>query len=259
MSASRPNPREPYTGPVLVRAPQQTGLHFSVAGKLDEVERAWSLVYKVYRQRGLVVPNPYRLHLEPGVVTPRSAVVIGNIGQVAVSTLTATAGLSSDDPLPIDRLFPDELAKLRGEGRVPVELGLFADRRQQLARSADALFHLAHQAFYFARTVNAHDILITVDPRHAEFYTQWFGFQPLGLPRPHTDHPSLTVTLMRCDIERVSQASPPPPAVAYFLDNPVEGSSFLARFDFSPDKLTGSAIADYLASLNAADGLSAAG
>src|SRR4051794_7035611 len=110
----------------------RSGLNFYVARTLDDVLEAWQLVYIAYRGVGLVDANPYELHTMPQAVGAQTLVVTGCLGPLSVSTLSVY--LDPPGGLPLDSVYKDELAGLRGEGRRIMEVGLFGDRRDHLNR-----------------------------------------------------------------------------------------------------------------------------
>lgn len=223
-----------------------TGLTFRVARSLDDVLSAWQMVYTAYRRKELINPNPYRIHTAPQALSPHTAVIMGCLGPLTVSTLTAY--VDSPAGLPLDRVYPEELQGLRGQGRTLLEVGLFADRRKHLARTAEALFQLMRFAFYFGLQLGMTDFVIGVHPRHARFYVRALGFDYWGDEKTYAavrDHP---VVLLRGDIREKISRKPLHPALDYFQKNPVSQETFDQRFSFEPQQVAGSILESFLAS-----------
>src|SRR5437660_92608 len=117
--------------------PSRTGLNFFVARTLDDVVEAWSVVYYAYLRAGLIDSNPFEVHTVPQALGPHTLVVTGCLGPLSVSTLSAYV----DNPagVPLDAVYRAELDGLRKQGRRIMEVGLFADRRDHIARTAPGL------------------------------------------------------------------------------------------------------------------------
>lgn len=231
--------------PSLVARPTpSSGLAFSVARNLDEVMAAWRMVYMAYRRSGLIEPNSFRIHTAPQAVGPHAAVISAHIGEVTVSTLTAFA----DGPvgLPLDRVYEAELKALRAAGRSLMEVGLFADRRIELHRTAESLFELMRYAFYYGLRTKVTDFVIGVHPRHARFYTRAFGFEPVGGTRTYPAVNHRPVVLLRGDLDAKLKLTPLHPALDYFVNNPVPTALFDDRFPFAHPDIAGSIVEQFL-------------
>src|SRR2546421_4112568 len=159
----------------------RTGLHYHIASTIEDVLDAWRLVYLSYQRDELIDPNPFGIHTVPQAVGPNTAVAIARYGNLAVSTLSAYA----DGPagLPLESVYHWEIEAIRRSGRLPMEVGLLADRRDQVSRSVESLFELMRFAFYFAVDLASEQGIVGVvgvHPRHAPFYKRLFGFEQIG-------------------------------------------------------------------------------
>ncbi len=220
-----------------------SGFTVGVAEDLDSVTAAWQLVYTSYRRRGLIRPNPQRLHTAPQAVGIHSAVIVGRIGEMTVTTLTAVADERGE--LPLDRLYRSDLTQLRRQGRTLVEVGLFGDRRFERARSAEALCQLMRYAFYYGFWRYT-DIVIGVHPRHAPFYSKSIGFQTIGPTRSYFEINDRPVVLQRLDIQEKLNQPSRPAVLDFFAKNQVPAEAFDRRFAFQPDQIAGSALESFL-------------
>ncbi len=201
------------------------------------------MVYTAYLESALIDPNLCRLHTAPQAVNDKSVVIIGCIRGMTVTTLTAMGDQSNG--LPLDRVYQAEMDKMRGEGRALVEVGLFADRRKELARNTETLFQLMRFAFYYARW-NYTDVVIGVHPRHARFYARSIGFDIIGPTRNYPAVNNRPVTLLRLNIQEKLNLDSPPAGLKYFKNNPVEAEVFQNRCMFLPNRLAGSELGQYL-------------
>ncbi len=247
MSMPQPDKSTPRRRDAAVATSQgSTGLTYWVAEDLGGVLAAWQMVYQAYRRKELIEQNPYRLHTAYEAVGDRTAVIVGGLGPVVVSTLTALA--DGPDGLPLDRVYRRELDELRAQDRTLIEVGLFADRRRHLARTAEALFQLMRYAFYYGVEQGMTDFVIGVHPRHARFYVRAFGFDYLGQETTYSavnDHP---VVLLRRNIQASLQADPLDPALAYFVEHPVDPTTYSRRFLFKVEEVAGTKLEEFLAS-----------
>lgn len=231
------------TGEARTSEPHPAGLNFQVARTLDEVLAAWEIVYQAYRDIGLIDPNQYRIHTAPQAIGSHVAVTAGVINGLTVSTLTVMA----DNPqgLPLDRVYAGELTSLRNNGHKLMEVGLFADRRRQLSRSAEALLQLMRYAFYFGVSQGVTDFVIGVHPRHSRFYIRSFGFEPVGTARTYPAVNNNPVMLLKGDLHAKLTARKHP-ALEYFMANPVPVELFDERFRFRPEQTADTRLANYL-------------
>ena len=221
-----------------------TGLAYRVAANLDDAQAAWRLVYRAYLRTGLIAPNPMHLHTQPHAVGPDTMVVLGQIGPVTVSTLSAY--LDTEDGLPLDSVYADELGARRCAGRKLAEAGLFADRRAKLTRSADSLFDLMRYVVLFVKHQNADELMIGVHPRHAPFYRRFLGFEICGEEKNYSVVNDNPVVLMSMDLAARFSETPRRRGIAYFEQHALTADDFAPRYRFPHDEVDASDIGDFL-------------
>ncbi len=226
-----------------VRDSRSTALHFEVAPTLDAVIEAWSLVYHAYRRINIIDPNPYEVHAIEHAVGNHAAVMAGKLGTQVVCTLTGMT--DTGHGLPLDRIYPAELASLRANGRRLCEVGLFADRREHLSRSMASLFELMRMVIYFAVSANATDIVIGVHPHHAPFYRRALAFKPIGERSSHPGVNDAPVVPLCMDLARL-HVQPMPKVLAFVTERPLGTEAFANRFDFNATAMSGSRLENYL-------------
>lgn len=223
-----------------------SGLDFRVAATLDEVTAAWHLVYLRYRQLGLIDANPWELHATPYARHERSLVVVGSKNAEVVSTLTIIH--DTDWSLPLECAYPREIEDLRCRGRRLLEVGLLADRREQIARYIDALMSLFRFPWFNAKYTGC-DIICGVHPHHAEFYEKVFGFVRCGPTRTYSrvkDHP---VVLLRLDIAASLKLTELPRATKVYVENPLDESAFEGHASLMDPAVSQTRLGAYLNSL----------
>jgi hypothetical protein len=220
-----------------------SGLNFSLATDLAQVIDAWGLVYTAYRRLGLIDANPYHIHTTRQAVGARVVVVAGRLGPLTVSTLTVIP----DGPagLPLDSVYGAELSSLRAEGGQLIEVGLLADRREHVARSATALFELMRFAVHYAAHF-ASDMVIGVHPHHASFYCRGLGFEQAAPPTLYPSVHNKPVILLRFPVARNLALNPPPRILSYILERPVAPEVYAKGFDLDGPEARASVLGEYL-------------
>src|SRR4051812_16062646 len=240
-------PTTPDVSPVASAAPKgrdRSGLNFYVARTLDDVLEAWQLVYIAYRRAELIDANPYELHTMRQAVGPQTLVVTGCLGPLSVSTLSVY--VDSPVGLPLDSVYKDALAKLRGEGRRLMEVGLFGDRRDHLNRSAEGLFELMRFAYYYGVYNKVDDAVIGIHPDHAAFYARFFAFEQIGDARDYPTVKNNPVVPMRWDFQAQPKLDPLPKGLRYFAENELPERVFASRYLFDEGQVATSPIAQFL-------------
>ncbi len=250
----------PQSAPLRRRQPH--GLKVGVASTLEEVTDAWRLVYDVYVQSGLILPNQHLIHTAPQAVHANTAVIYSNIGSQVGSTLSAV--IDSAAGLPLDRVYPIELELLRRKGRRLVEFGLLADntaemelpqgrsinitRYPRLKRLNDSLVNVIRMAYCYTLHREATDIVIGVHPKHAPFYRRAYGFEQHGPLRSYAAVNDSPAVLLRCNLLSHLQSGDLPDGLAFALDHMVHVRTFHDCFDFDPASVLGgcSPIEDFL-------------
>lgn len=223
----------------------QSGLNFFVSSTLEEVEEAWGLVYQAYVRDDLIDPNPYEIHTTEQAAGPRTAVILACLGPLLVGTLSIYS--DENQGLPLDSVYGAEIAALRRSGGTLMEIGMFADRREHMNRSADGLFELMRYAFYFALHMRIDNAIIGVHPRHAPFYMRLLGFQRLGAVRSYPTVKDRAVVLLGLNVRQTMAADPMPKGFRHFIDSPLGPEAFSRRFRFDDPRVAGSRIGKFLA------------
>jgi len=195
---------------------------------------------------GLIGPNPAEIHTVRPAIGPTSAVICGRLDGLAVNTLTAY--LDGRDGLPLDEVYPHELRALRNNGNILLELGLFADRREQMERSIDALLELMRFGTYFGVCIGATHGIIGVHPRHVRFYERLLAFDVIGPEKTYPMVRDNPVVLLQLDWYAKTRLRKPARGIVHFMQNPLTAEAFLSRATFDSETLAGSAIESFLRS-----------
>jgi hypothetical protein len=147
---------------------------YRLASRLDEVESALALVYSAYRRRGLIRSNPSRMRITPYHLLPETEILIATQANQVLCTATLIYD-NAELGLPIESTYGDEVAERRTPGKRFVEVSCLADNGEGKTplKVLVRLMALIAQCTY-DRGVS--DLLVTVHPHHADFYTKFWGF-----------------------------------------------------------------------------------
>ncbi|MBI3829642.1 MAG: hypothetical protein HY291_09005 [Planctomycetes bacterium] len=174
----------------------------AIAATVEDRLAAARLVGKLYRKEGYLPDDggseaPF---LSPHHLRPETTVFVARENNRIVGTLTAV--MDSPEGLPLDAIYPKEVAALRARQRVPCELCSLAVDTER----ADRSLHLVYGLFRCATVYLLHftamtDVLITLKPAHEAFYHRLM-FQVLGQPTLDArfrNAPTVAMSLQRED------------------------------------------------------------
>lgn len=186
------------------------GIVVQIAQRREEFRQAFELLYRSYRARGYVEPHPHGIvyRLSYGLPTSRTMVALANReasgGGIVVGTLTIVGDGCLG--LPMERDYQQEVQQLRDRGRRLAEVSGLAIAREQRSPLLHTFYCLTRFLVQYACDRSIQDLLVTVHPRHVDFYQQWFGFVACGPCRPCAaagGHPGVPC---RLDLERLAEA-----------------------------------------------------
>jgi hypothetical protein len=172
-----------------------------IAETRDELEQAFSLVYREYQRLGYTKePNGSMIYLSIYHILPETAVFIFKSYLTVISTLTQIFD-STIFGLPMDSLYQEELDALRNGNRKLAELSALATPRE--TRWRNLFMHLCRAMFCYAMYENVNDLCIMVNPKHVEFYKRIFLFEDLGPEKyyPNVGAPAVALRLNLDDID----------------------------------------------------------
>jgi hypothetical protein len=156
----------------------------SVASQPAELEEAYRLVAANYQASGYEQPGAKPIRFTPYHALPDTVTFVAkHEGRVV-----ATFSLVPDNHLlglPLETIYPEEIAALRQGGARLAEVTSFAATGMSLrefSRVFNALIRLMKQ--HHVRH-GGDTWVITVNPTHRTFYTKVLGYVPLGPCRPH--------------------------------------------------------------------------
>ncbi len=182
---------------------------FRIAQCREDYCGAFRVVYEAYLEKGLTRPNLFQMRVTPYQLLPTTEVLVAvRQGEVIATLSLVRDGLLG---LPMESVYPEEVAALRDRDLRLAEVSCLADRRHVRGDSGASFraYHPPATAMRLmslmaqcalARGVNC--LLIAVHPRHARFYQRFTAFEPIGGVRTYhavCDRPAVAMAL---DIDR---------------------------------------------------------
>ena len=188
----------------LIVSGKSDSIRVQIASERSELEQAFELLATHYRARGYDSPGemPYRFtpyHVLPETIT----LVAKREGQVC-----ATMSLVPDTSLlglPMESIYGPEVAELRRQGRRLAEATSLADSNLTCSEFIQVFTTFIKIAMHYHVRQGGDTWVITINPRHRNFYQKVLGFTPLGPQRSYPSvqgHPAKAYLL---DVERMSQ------------------------------------------------------
>lgn len=153
-----------------------TQINYKVASTLAEVTAAWNVVYLQYLSTFLIDTNPFSIFTFPEYISDKSVVILGEQDNKAICSLSGV--LDSENGLPLDRHYKNELDELRKGGNKLIELGLLADIRE--TNNLKSIVELMSAVAKFGVFSKHLDFVIGVNPRRVEFFKRIFGCEVIG-------------------------------------------------------------------------------
>ena len=177
----------PIQVPGLVR-----DVHVKIASVRAEWTQAFALVAASYRARGYQCANSKAFRFTPYHALPDTVTFVAKHGDAVIATLS----LVFDNTLlglPMASIYGTEIDRLRAAGRHVVEVTSLADAGLGIREFVPIFVSLMHLMTQYALSQDADALVISVHPRHRNFYRKVLGFVPLGTCRAYPaveDHPA---------------------------------------------------------------------
>lgn len=159
-------------------------LDVRIAAGREELEAAFGLVYRRYRTRDYISPNPGGIVYRPSFGLPSSRTIVG---ETRNGEIVATLTVVGDNPLglQLETNCPKEVEQLRNRGRGLAEATCLAIEPVGSFRPREAFFALTRFMIQYAFWRGYEDLLLAVHPRHHRFYQRYFAATALGNSSPY--------------------------------------------------------------------------
>jgi hypothetical protein len=142
---------------------------------------AFRLIYFAYVRSGLAQPNPFGIRFLPHHLLTTSFVLLAARRELDVGTLSIIE--DGEFGMPLDLLYPQDIARLRRGGTKVAELTCLAAETTEHRLRWSILRVLLRSALELAAARRIEVLTVCIHPRHARFYEDRLGFVQLGPSR----------------------------------------------------------------------------
>lgn len=183
-------------------------IEFRSAKTQEEYIQAFHLLHNVYVNAGYADPSAVPLRFCSHHSHPDSRVFLGRytegIKKFVIYTISTFP--DTDDGLPMDIVFKNELDKLRSKGRYIVEAGCLAS--YPLFRKNDMNIPMIGNKMiiqYALQNLDADDIVISIHPKHQWLYEDLILFEAISDVKSYSAVKGNPAIAMRLDLRALEQ------------------------------------------------------
>ena len=167
-------------------------IDYRIATTREELEKAYSLVYREYIKRDYTKENPSGLRLSIYNAHPKTITFIVKMGEDVITTATIISDSSLG--LPMDEVYSNELRRFRNDGKKIGEISMLASNTD-FSENGSLMMPKSKQLFfifflyklifnYSLNVLKLNYICITINPKH-KFIYEFLLFKNLGEPKPY--------------------------------------------------------------------------
>jgi len=163
----------------LTQTPAEGKYSIKLVKSPEGLREACKLVHDRYFDIGLINKQNSGLWVTPYQINPDSRAVIA-LMRISNKPI-ATATLVQDSPnlgLPSDKIYPEEINRLRAKNRKIVEITSLAAK--PCKEAVNAFLHVFKWLGVYAIVKGYDDMVISVHPKHAPFYEDILLFERIG-------------------------------------------------------------------------------
>ncbi len=155
-------------------------VQYEIAHSIVDLEACFQLVYRAYRRAGLTAVNAHQTRLTPFHLLDTTEVFATRLKQQIISTVS----LVGDQPLglPVEKMYPDEIAEFRRNGLRLAEIGSLADCRKSPKRFLATFMEMMKLVTQVAKFRGYDALIVTCHPSHAVLYQRLLPFRRYGQP-----------------------------------------------------------------------------
>jgi hypothetical protein len=188
LPGKRPERRNPTQGSALAQV--------SLAHTEADLMAAYELVYLRYLKEGYQAPTPGKLRFIAHCCLPTSHTFVAKIHGQVVATLSLICDHALG--LPLEKEYPEEVARLRAQGDVLAEVSCLATRR---FGDRGVLMRLMRTMYAYARyQLGTSACCIAVHPRQRRFYERVLLFERIGEERRYQAVGQAPAIALRMDL-----------------------------------------------------------
>ncbi len=169
--------------------------------RIDEIKEAFKLIYTTYLSSDLQKPDPSLMKISFHNLLPTSFLIIVKKNGKVCGTLTIIQ--ESEDRLPINELFNNEIGRIRRKDSLLCELsGLAVDDSLTNGESRTVLLSLFRKAFILGHDLlGCTDLCMMINPRHCNYYQKEFNYEKIGQIRRYGKVNGAPAVPMRLNLE----------------------------------------------------------
>lgn len=182
-----------------------------IATQRAEFQGAFQLLAANYQARGYEAPSTKLFRFTPYHVLPDTITLVAKYQREILATLSLVPDTSLLG-LPMESIYGPEIGALRRQGRRLAEATSLADRNLAPREFLQVFVAFIKVVMQYHVRQGGDSWVITVNPRHRNFYLKVLGFTPLGPRRSYPtvqDHPAeaylLDLKRMRANAPRMFQ------------------------------------------------------
>ncbi|QDU36059.1 hypothetical protein Mal4_03420 [Maioricimonas rarisocia] len=199
--------------PMQVCNPLPTPTDFAVrevtkiARTHEEWLAAYRLAYENYLRKGLVSENIFGIRVTPFHLLPETTTFVSLQDSEQVATVTLIG--DSSDGIPMESIFPNQVAQIRDEGATFGEVSSLASRPMPTKEFLQVYLKLMRLMAQYARSVGMERFLMVVHPRHVPFYKRMMGFRMIGETRSYPTVCGAPAVPCQLEFAEVDRTRPP--------------------------------------------------
>jgi hypothetical protein len=179
---------------------------YRVAASREQRSGAFRLVYNSYLTAGLTQFSFLEMRVTPYQLLPSTEIFVAEHRGEVILTVSLVA--DGDLGLPMEAVYPNEVAALRARGFRFGEVSCLADRRSQFNGFFPVFLRLSRLMAQYARRQGLAGLLVAVHPRHARFYRRFMGFQQIGDEKAYPTVRNNPAVALCLDFARIDRDRP---------------------------------------------------
>lgn len=162
------------------------GIVYKIANTKKEREESFKLVYDSYLKAGLIPENQSGLRVVSHHLNPMTDIFIAKRNDTIIYTVT----LITDDSygLPTEIIFSQEINHIREKTNCIAEMSCLAGglNKNDKKESFEIYVNLISLIVQFSRHNDIDCLILAVHPKHARFYSRFFGCNPYGKTKEYS-------------------------------------------------------------------------
>lgn len=169
--------------PASIQAKVCEDIQLRVAANRGDRQAVFELIYRSYLRAGLCTKSDCGMRVTPYQLLTSTDIFLAELRGQAISTVSLVR--DGELGLPMESLYPEEVAARRAAGVHVAEVSCLADRRQGTARFFGLFCELSRMMAQLARKTGVDELLVVVNPRHAPLYRRYMAFEQIGEVRDY--------------------------------------------------------------------------